>query len=145
MQRFLEDGSPARNNTPAILNSTHLSGAMARDTIAIFSVASPEPQILTIESDFNEPKIQYGFGNQHLIVPPNLNGPNLPTSQFNVFSTTVVIQSDEYYGPQSPESSDPSPISKPPMNLSTIEGWETPLTITDDAEVSSKDEPIRVI
>ena len=35
--------SPIRNNTPAILSSTEISGAMERGVITISSVASPEP------------------------------------------------------------------------------------------------------
>ena len=45
--------SPIRYNTPAILNSTQLSGAIDPETITISSVASPEPQIVTIDSDSN--------------------------------------------------------------------------------------------
>ena len=44
--------------------------------------------------------------------------------------------------PQSPEPSDPSAISTLPMILSTIEGWETPHTTTDDnTSYSSENEP----
>ena len=63
VERSSEEGSPIRNNTPAILNSTELSGAMARETITIASIASPEPQIVTIDSDFNKLTFQYGFVN----------------------------------------------------------------------------------
>ena len=34
--------------------------------------------------------------------------------------------------PQSPDASEPSSISTPPMNLSTIEDWKTPHTTTAD-------------
>ena len=44
------------------LHSRQLSGAKARETITISSVTSPEPQIVTVESDSNEPTIPYGFG-----------------------------------------------------------------------------------
>ena len=54
--------SPIRHNTPIILNSTQLSGAMDPETITISSVASPEPQIVTIESDSNDPTFPYAFG-----------------------------------------------------------------------------------
>ena len=50
-------------------------------------------------------------------------------------------QHDEKYSPQSPGLSDPSPISTPPMNLSTIDGWETPHTTTDFNTSYSQDEP----
>ena len=116
------EGSPIRNITPAILNSTQLSGAMEPESITISSVASPEPQIVTIDFDSNEPTFSYAFGTQHPIVPPSLNDLNLPPNPFNVLATMAVIQQDQEDSPQSPERSDPSPISTPPMNLSTIEG-----------------------
>ena len=50
-----EEGSPIRNNTTGVLNSTELSGALSTETITISSVASLEPQIVTIDSDSNEP------------------------------------------------------------------------------------------
>ena len=58
--------SPIRNNTPAILNCTQLSGPMEPDAITISSVASPEPRIVTIDSDANEPTFPYAFGTQRL-------------------------------------------------------------------------------
>ena len=137
--------SPIRNNTPAILNSTQLSGAMEPESMTISSVASPEPQIVTIDSNLNEPTFPYAFGTQHPIVPPSLNDLNLPPNPFNVLATMAVIQQDQENSPQSPEPPDPSPISTPPMNLSTIEGWETPQTTTDDNTFySSENEPRRV-
>ena len=137
--------SRIRNNTPAILNSRQLSGAMEPESITISSVASLEPQIATIDSDSNEPTFPYAFGTQRPIVPPSLNDINLPPNPFNVLATTAVIQQDQEDSPQSLEPSDPSPISTPPMNLSTIEGWETPHTTTDDNTFySSENEPRRV-
>ena len=137
--------SPLRNNTPVILNSTQLSGAMDPETITVSSVASPEPHIVTIESDSNEPTFPYAFGAQYPIVPPSLNDLNLPPNPFNVLASMAVNQQDQEDSPQSPEPSDPSPISTPPMNLSTIEGWETPHITTDDNTFSSSEnEPRRV-
>ena len=131
--------SPIRQNTPIILNSTQLSGAMDPETITISSVASLEPQIVTIESDSNEPTFPYAFGTQYPIVL------NLPPNPFNVLASMAVIQQDQEDSPQSLEPSDPSPISTPPMNLSTIEGWETPHTTTDDDTFySSENKPRRV-
>ena len=136
---------PIRHNTPIMLNSTQLSGAMDPETITISSVASPEPQIFTIESDSNEPTFPYAFGAQHPIIPPSLNDLNLPANPFNVLATMAVIHQDQEDSPQSPEPSDPSPISTPPMNISTIEGWETPRTTTDENTFySSENEPGRV-
>ena len=137
--------SPIRTNTPVILNSTQLSEAMDPETITISSVASPEPQIVPLDSDSNEPTFPYAFGAQYPIVPPSLNDLNLPPNPFNVLASMAVIQQDQEDSPQSPEPSDPSPISTPPMNLSTIEGWETPHTTTDDNTFySSENEPRRV-
>ena len=144
VQRSSTEGSPARNNTPAVLNSTHLSGAMAKWKISISSVASPEPHIVTIDSDSNEPTIPYGFGNQHPIVQPSLDDLNLPPNPVNVLATMAIIQPDEEHKPQSSEPPDPSPISTPPMNLSTIECWKTPQATTDDATFYFEVEPRRV-
>ena len=139
------ESSPIGSDTPAILNSTQLSGAMEPEAITISSVASPEPQIVTIESDCNEPTFPHAFGTQHPIVPPSLNDLNLPHNPFNVLATIAVIQPDQEDSPRSPEPSDPSPVSTPPMNLSTIEGWETPHTTTDNnTSYSSENEPRRV-
>ena len=139
------EGSPIRNNTPAILNSTEISGAMERDVITISSVASPEPRILTLDSDSNDTTMPYGFGNQQPIVPPSLNDLNLPPNLFNVLATIAVIRANEHYSPKSPEPSIPSPISTPPMNVSTIEGWDTTYTTTDDNTFyPSEGEPRRV-
>ena len=137
VEHSLAESSPIRNNTPTILNSTGLSGAMEREAITTSSVASPEPQIVTIDSDSNEPTFLYGFVHQNPYVPPSLNDLNLPPNHFNVLTTMAVIRQDEEDSPQSPEPSDPSPISTLPMNVSTIEGWETQHTTTDDNTFST--------
>ena len=139
------EGSPIRNNTPVILNSTETSGVMEREVISISTVPSPEPRIVTLDSDSNDPTIPHGFGNQQPIVPPSLNDLNLPPNPFNVMETMAVIQGNDPFSPQSPEPSIPSPISTPPMNVSTIGGWETTHTETDDNTFySSQNEPRRV-
>ena len=109
VEKSSAEGSPVRYNTPAILNSTQLSGAMEPEAITISSVASPEPRIVTLNSDSNDPAIPYGFSSQQLIVPPSLNDLNLPPNPFNVLATMAVIQHDQEDSPQSPEQSDPSP------------------------------------
>ena len=125
------EGSLIRNNTPALLNSTEVSGAMEREVITISSVASPEPRTVTLDSDSNDPTVPYGFGSQQPIFPPSLNDLNLPPNPFYVLATMAVIRADDAYSPQSPEPSIPSPISTPPMNISTIEGWNITHTTTD--------------
>ena len=138
------EGSPIRSNTPAILNLTEISGAMEREVITISSVASPEPRIVTLDSDFNDPTITYGFGSQQPFGPPSLNDLNLPPNPFNVLATMAVVRVDDANIPHSPEPSIPSPISTPPMNVSTIEGWDTTHTTTGDATFSTDDEATRV-
>ena len=117
---------------------------MEGEFITISSVASPEPRIVTLDSDSNDPTIPYGFGSQQPILPPSLNNHNLPPNSFNVLATMAVSRADDAYSPQSPEPSIPSPISTPPMNVSTIEGWDTTFTATDDATFYTDDEPRRV-
>ena len=129
---------------PANLNSTETSGAMEREVITICSVASPEPRIVTLDSDSNGPTMPYGFGNQQPIVPPNLIDLNLPPNPFNVLATMAVNRGNDEYSPQSPEPSIPSPISTPPMKVSTIEGWDTTHTTTDDVTFYTDDGPRRV-
>ena len=77
-------------------------------------------------------------------MPPSLNDLTLPPNPFNVLATMAVIQADEEYSPQSPDPAIPSQISTPPMNVSTIEGWETTHITTDDATFYTDDEPRRV-
>ena len=77
-------------------------------------------------------------------MPPSLNDLNLPHNPFNVLATVTVIRQDKEYSLQSPEPSDPSPISTPPMNLSAIEVWETSHTITEDSTFCSEGEHRRV-
>ena len=85
---------------------------------------------------------------QDLINPPSLNNLILPPNPFNILPTMAVIQADptrndKNYSPQSLDPSDPSSISTPSMNLSAIEGWETPHTSTDNATLYSEEEPRR--
>ena len=75
---------------------------------------------------------------------PSLKDLNLAPNLFNVLATLAVIQPDDENNPQSPELSHPSPVSTPPVNLNTIEGWETAHTATDDNTFCSEDEPARV-
>ena len=143
VEQISTEGSPIRNKTPAILNSMEISGAMEREVITISSVASPEPRIVTLDSDSNDPTMPYGFGNQQPIVPPSLTDLNLPPNPFNVLATMSVIRDNEY-SPQSLEPTIPSPISTPLMNVTTIEGWDTTHTMTDNDTFYTDDEPRRV-
>ena len=108
MDRSSEEGSPITNNTPAVLNSPDLSGAMATQT------ASLEPRSVPIYSNFNQPTFPYWFGNQEPIMPPSLNVLNLPYNPFNLLPTMVVIRKDKEYSRESMEPSGPSLASTPP-------------------------------
>ena len=144
VEQTLTEGSPIRKSTPAILNSTEISGALEREVITISSDASPEPRIVTLDSDSNDPTMPYGFSNQQPIVPPSLNDLNLPPNPFNVLATMAVIRGNDEHSPQPPEPSIPSPISTPPMDVSIIEGWDTTHTTTDNATFYTDDEPRRI-
>ena len=63
-----EEGSPVRNNKTIVLDSTELYGAQEGEVITISSVASPEPQIVNIESYSIVPKIPYEYGRQQAII-----------------------------------------------------------------------------
>ena len=138
--------SPTRNNSPNVLNSTELSHTHTAGMPSVYSIASPEPQILTIHDNSNEPTMPYGFGRQLPIVPPSLNDLNLPPNPFNNLATMAVVNHTEVgnndnYSPQSLEPSEPSSISTPPMNVSNLDNWETSHTTTDDNTFYSVDEP----
>ena len=77
-------------------------------------------------------------------MPPSLNDLNLPPNPFNALATLAVNRADDAYSHQSPEPSIPSPISTPPMNVNTIEGWDATHTTTNDATFYTSDEPRRV-
>ena len=149
VEQISNEPSPQRNNSPNILNSTEISHTHTERMPSISSIASPEPQILTINNDSNEPTLPYEFGRQLPIIPPSLNDLKLPPNQFNILATMAVVNhtehgNDDNYSPQSPEPSEPSPISTPPMNVSTFDSRETSHTTTDDNTLYSSDEPRRI-
>ena len=115
----------------------------------VSSVAPPEPNIVTLDDDSNDPTIAYEFKAQQPIVPPSLNDFNLPPNPLNILAAMTVVQQkptqhDNNYSSQSPEPSDSSPISTTPKKLSTLDGWERPHSTTDDNILSSEDERRRV-
>ena len=148
VEQLANEPSPQRNDYPNILNSTELSGTHAREMPTISSIASPEPDIVTLDDDSNEPIMPYGFRRQLPNIPPSSNDLNLQLNPFNILATMAVGNStgdghDEKHSPQSPEASDPSTISTPLMNVSTFISWETPHTTKDNETFSSGDEPRR--
>ena len=141
--------SSPRPNTPIVVSSRDMSGKIIRELIHITSIASRGPQVVTIDSHSSELSMPYGFGRHVPIFPLGLKNLNLLRNSFNIKAIMAVANPtaeghDINYCPQSPEPSEPSPISTPPMNLSTIEGWETPHTTMDDNTLYSDDEPRRI-
>ena len=117
--------SPQRHNSPDNLNSTALSTTHTAGMPSVSSVAFPEPQIVTLNDDSNEPTITYGFGWQLPIIPLSLNDLNLPPNPLNFLATMVVVnqEHDGNYSPQSLDTSELSPILTPPMNVNTFDSW----------------------
>ena len=145
VEQSSNDQSIPRPNTPIVLNSTEISGDDTREMISISSIASPEPHIVTIDNNSNDPTMPYGVGPQLPIVPPSLNDLNLPPNPFNILSTMAIANNnDNDYSPESPEPSLPSPIPTPPMNISHFNSWEKSYTTTDDVTFHSSDEPRRI-
>ena len=149
VEQISNEPSTRRINSPDILNSTETSQHHAVRMPSISAIASPQPYIFTINDDSNEPTLPYGFGRQLPIVPPSLNDLNLPPNPFNIVATMAIANntgdaSNDNYSPQSPEPSEPSPISTPPMNVSAFNSWETSYTTTDDDTFHSSDEPRRI-
>ena len=141
--------SVPRPNTPIVLNSTEILGDDTREMISISSIASPEPQLVTIDDDSHEPTMPYGFGRQLPIVPPSLNDLNLPPNPFNILATMAIANNTQEangnnYSPESPDPSVPSSISTPPKNISAFNSRETSYTTTDDDTFHSSDEPRRI-
>ena len=144
VEQSSNDQSIPRPNTPIVLNSTEISGDDTQKMISISSIASPEPQIVTIDDDSNEPSMPYRFGRQLPIIPPSLNDVNLPPNPFNILTTMALANNtedanDNKYTPESPEPSELSPISTPPMNVSAFNSWETSYTTTNDDTFYSSD------
>ena len=149
VEQSSSEPSPQRHNSPNILNSTEISEQHTTQMPSISSIASPEPRIFTIDDDSNEPTMPYGFGRQLPIVPPSLNDLNLPPNPFNILATMAVVHQirnthDDNYSPQSPEPSELSSISTPPMKVSAFNNCETSYTSTDDNTFYTRDEPRRV-
>ena len=149
VEQSTNDQSVPRPNTAIALNSTEISGNDTPEMISISSIASPQPQIVKIDDDSNEPTMPYGFGRQLPIVPPSLNDLNLPPNPFNILATMAIANNtedatDNNYSPESPEQSVPPPISTPPMNVSAFNSWETSYTTTDGDTFLSSDEPRRI-
>ena len=148
VEQISNEPIPRRNNSPDILNSTERSEHQATRMPSISTIASPQPYIFTINDNSNEPTIPYGLGRQLPIVPPRLNDLNLPPNPFNNLTTRAIANNnheanDDNYSPQSPEPSEPSPISTPPMTASAFNSWETSYTTTDNDTFYSSDEPRR--
>ena len=73
-------------NTQDVLKSTETSEALAREVITISSGGSLEPNILTIESDSNEPTMLYAYGRQQLFIRPKFKDLNLQMNPLDVMT-----------------------------------------------------------
>ena len=80
VEQISNEPNPQRNNSLNYLNSTELSGIHTQEMPTISSVLSPEPDIVTLDGDSNDPTFPYRFGAQQPIVPPSLNDLNLPSN-----------------------------------------------------------------
>ena len=143
--------SQAHNETRSLnnLNSTTLLANHTRGMPTISSITSPEPNFVTLDDNSNDPIFPYGFEVYQPIVLPSLNSLNLPTNLFNILAAMTVVQQipsqhDDNYSPQTPEPSESSTISTPPINLSTIDGWENRHAKLIDNTFYSEDQPRRV-
>ena len=96
VEQSSKDPSQSRLQTAIFLNPTEMTGNDTREMISISSIASPEPQIVTIDSDSNEPTMPYEFERQLPINPPNLNNLKLPPNSFNILATMAVVKLTEY-------------------------------------------------
>ena len=146
VEQISNEPSPQRHNSTIILSSTALSPTYTAGTPSVSSISSLKPQIVTLNDDSDEPTMPYGFGRQLPIVPPSLNDLNLPPNPSNILATMAVINQEHNsnYRPQSPESSEASPISAPPIDVSTFDSWDSSYTTTDDNTFFSSDEPRRI-
>ena len=95
VEQITNEPNPQRNTSPKILNSTEISHTHTAGMPSVSSIASPEPQILTINDNSNESTMPYGFGRQLPIVPLSLNDLNLPPNPFNILATMAVVNHRE--------------------------------------------------
>ena len=146
VEQLSNEESPQGHNSPNILNSTELSENQLIEMPSVSSIESPEPQIVTLNDDSDETTMPYGFRRQLPIIPPSLNDLNLLPNPFNILAKMAVVnqECDNNNSPHSPEPSEPSPISTPPMNVSTFDSWETSHTTTDDNTFYSDEESRRI-
>ena len=91
VEQLSNEPSPQGNNSPNILNSTELSGSHARETPPNSSVASPEPDIATLDNDSKDSTFAHGFRAQQPIVPPCLNDLSLAPNPFQILETMALI------------------------------------------------------
>ena len=76
-----------KNNTCDILIFTKMSGALAREIITISYVASPERQMMSVESTSDNQVIFIGFGRQDAIISFCLNDLTIPPNPITFLAT----------------------------------------------------------
>ena len=127
VEQSSKEPSPPGPNTAIVFKSTEMTGNNIRERITISSTAPLRAQIVTIDSDSNEPAMPYGLGRQTPIIPPCLNNLNLSPNPFNILATMAVANvaaegHDENYSPQITGAfRTVTDIETPDKH--TIEGW----------------------
>ena len=142
LEQSSEKHNPIRHNTPEVLYSIQLSGALARELITVSSVASQELQIVRIESNSNEPRTPYGFGRQRPNIPLSLNYLYIPTNPFNVMRPISPAQSHSPAVDDIPIHEEPfdiCDISTLSAMVNSVNAWAT----SSDLGTLCSDEPQR--
>ena len=117
VEQISNEPSPQRINSPNTLNSTEISHTHTAGMPSISSISSPEPQIMTIHDNSNEPTMPYGFGRQLPIIPPSLNDLNLPPNSYNILATIAELNytqdgNNDNYNPHRPPPPPPRKLKR---------------------------------
>ena len=68
VEQLSSEPSAQRSNSPNIINSTELLGTHTKEMPTVSSFTSPEPHIVALDDNANDPTFPYGFGAQQPIV-----------------------------------------------------------------------------
>ena len=149
VEQISNESSPQRNNSQDIHNSTERSEHHAMRMPSISTITSPSPTFSRSTTTLMSQPYHTVLGGSSWSFPPSLNDLNLPPNPFNILVTMAVVHpirntQDDNDSPQSPDPSELSSISTPPMNVSAFNSCETSYTSTDDNTFYTSDEPRRV-
>ena len=95
VEQFSGKQSPPKNTTSRILNSTDITGPRPKENITHLSVASPEPQIIRIESDSKKPTFLFGYEKLEPITPLKFNDLTLMINLSNIMATVEIVRTTE--------------------------------------------------